>query len=102
MEGSVSTLEGVKVRDVVWYRPERARAVAERDGKPPPHLYLGGDLCLYLPGSGEWYPDKPVAATILPWASLWLYYYEIWLATGEWLGGGVHPVDSKDKKALSE
>jgi len=22
---------------------------------------------------------------------LWLFYYEIWLATGEWCGGGVHP-----------
>lgn len=65
----------------------------EREGKPPPHLYPGGNLCLYLPGSGEWYPYKPIAATILPWASLWLYYYEIWRATGEWLGGGVHPTN---------
>ena len=22
--------------------------------------------------------------------SLWLYYYEIWVETGEWVGGGKH------------
>jgi len=29
--------------------------------------------------------------TIVPWACLWLYYYEVWHTTGEWLGGGLHP-----------
>lgn len=32
-----------------------------------------------------------IANTILPWTSLWLYYYEIWLGTGKWEGGGDHP-----------
>ena len=32
-----------------------------------------------------------LATTIVPWCSEWLFYYELWLATGEWLGGGVHP-----------
>src|SRR5438034_3968094 len=26
-----------------------------------------------------------------PVACLWLYYYEVWHTTGEWLGGGLHP-----------
>jgi hypothetical protein len=30
-----------------------------------------------------------IAATIVPWLSLWLYYYEVWLATGAWEGGGI-------------
>ncbi|AIQ89412.1 protein of unassigned function [Methylobacterium oryzae CBMB20] len=28
--------------------------------------------------------------TIVPWAILWLWFFEDWLATGEWRGGGVH------------
>jgi hypothetical protein len=56
-----------------------------------PHMYEQERLCLYLPGSGQWKPADPIAVTILPWASLWLYFYEVWHATGEWLGGGVHP-----------
>ena len=38
--------------------------------------------------------------TIVPWASLWLYYYEVWHATGEWLGGGEHPIARKKQKNL--
>lgn len=25
---------------------------------------------------------------VIPWAIEWLFYYEIWLATGEWQSGG--------------
>jgi hypothetical protein len=32
-----------------------------------------------------------IADTIVPWAALWLVFYEYWLATGLWLGGGEHP-----------
>jgi hypothetical protein len=34
--------------------------------------------------------------SIVPWTSLWLYYYEIWHATGEWLGGGHDPAAEKN------
>jgi hypothetical protein len=61
------------------------------DGGRIPHVYGGPRPCLYLPNSGEWRPDRYIADTIIPWTSLWLYYYEVWHATGEWLGGGVHP-----------
>ena len=43
MEGAVSTLEGVKVPDVVWYRPERARAVAAGDAILPE---FAPDVCV--------------------------------------------------------
>ena len=56
-----------------------------------PHTYGGQSLCLYLPRTGEWNSRLLIARTIVPWISLWLMYYEVWLATGEWLGGGVHP-----------
>ena len=29
-----------------------------------------------------------ISDTIIPWVADWLLYYELWLATGEWLGGG--------------
>jgi hypothetical protein len=32
----------------------------------------------------------PLAKTIIPWIYDWLFHYEIWLATGDWTGGGIH------------
>ena len=62
----------------------------KRDGKKPPHLFPKERLCLYL--SDEWHSSMLLADTIVPWIAEWLLHYEIWLATGEWCGGGVHPV----------
>jgi len=56
-----------------------------------PHTYQGDRLCLYYPGSTDWRGDMLLSITIVPWISEWLFYYEIWLATGEWFGGGTHP-----------
>jgi len=56
-----------------------------------PHMYDQVRLCLYLPSGEEWKPSDPIALTVVPWASLWLLYYEVWLATGDWQGGGIHP-----------
>lgn len=61
-----------------------------------PHTFTQNEPCLFLPGGNEWRSDKKIALTIVPWLSLWLFYYEVWLATGEWLGGGVHPRLEKD------
>lgn len=55
------------------------------------HTYPGGNLCLYLPNNGEWSGDMSLAHCIIPWISTWLFYYEMWHATGEWLGGGHEP-----------
>lgn len=83
----------------IEYRAESAPKVFIED--PPlkrrqqdqriPHTYDEDRPCLFLPGSGEWRSDKHVANTIVPWLAEWLFYYEVWRATGEWLGGGVHP-----------
>lgn len=56
-----------------------------------PHLYPGENLCLYQPQYCEFRRTDLLCDTIIPWTSLWLYYYEIWHLTGEWLGGGEHP-----------
>lgn len=66
-------------------------SLERREGKKPPHLYRGDRLCLYLPRIGEWNKNMLLSETIIPWTSEWLLHYEIWLATGEWCGGGIHP-----------
>ncbi len=64
---------------------------------PIPHLYRNRRdsghpmLCLYRPYTREWHAGCHVADRIVPWASEWLACYEIWLATGKWLGGGTTP-----------
>jgi hypothetical protein len=54
-----------------------------------PHTYRGDRLCLYYPKYLEWTSADFIADTIVPWASLWLLYYETWHATGTWFGGGI-------------
>lgn len=65
------------------------------NGARIPHVYSERPtrLCLYLPDAYEWLPSMLLDRTIVPWAVLWLWYYEDWLATGEWHGGGVHVAD---------
>lgn len=61
-----------------------------RNSEPIPHTFPDNTLCLFRFKYREWASRMWIAETILPWTSLWLYYYEIWLATGDWLGGGEH------------
>lgn len=63
------------------------------NGRHLPHVYSEKPvkLCLHFPESKEWTSDKSIAETIVPWSYLWLMYFECWLATDEWLGGGRHP-----------
>jgi hypothetical protein len=61
--------------------------------KKLPHVFKGKELCLHL--AGEWRPDLKIAEFVVPWISFWLFFYEIWLSTGQWLGGGHEPVAGK-------
>ena len=73
----------------VWVEEPRLR---RRDpDEMIPHTYDDDQPCLYRPRRQEWSSEKLIATTILPWLSLWLWYYESWLVTGEWQGGGEHP-----------
>lgn len=38
----------------------------------------------------DWDSGQLIADTYVPWAMEWLVFFELWLATGEWLGGGDH------------
>ncbi len=63
--------------------------LATREGRSLPHVYSDGTLCLYE--RDEWKPTMAIADTIVPWTAEWLAHYEIWLATGDWYGGGEWP-----------
>ncbi|HAO09295.1 MAG TPA: hypothetical protein DCQ50_20480 [Chryseobacterium sp.] len=67
--------------------------VLQKNGKGEdiPHIYPGDNLCLYHPRYNEFNRTDFLCDTIIPWTSLWLYYYEVWHLTDEWLGGGEHP-----------
>jgi hypothetical protein len=70
--------------------------------EPIPHTYPGDRPCLYFPpNESEWSSRKIIAQTIVPWLTLWLFYYETWLSTGRWQGGGEHPrAEDKDENAV--
>lgn len=65
-------------------------------GRRLPHTYRhkgrGTHLCLFSPQYREWAPQMDLAGTHVAWAVEWLGYFEEWLLTGEWAGGGTHPV----------
>ena len=64
-----------------------------------PHTYSDGSLCLFYPKMGEWWYTYKWSETLIPWTSLWLYYYEIWVQTGKWIGKGKHV--RKKKKGMA-
>lgn len=74
------------------------------DVKTIPHTYgrknIYGkyyvNLCLnYI---NEWNSMMNIADTTIPWICEWLYFYEIWLITGKWCGGGKHPTQKDIKE----
>lgn len=64
-----------------------------------PHLYRDGSICLN--DTHQWDPSMLLVDTIIPWTSEWLYFYELWVATGTWFGDGedqldLSPIDTPD------
>ncbi|MCG2781004.1 MAG: hypothetical protein L6264_08640 [Weeksellaceae bacterium] len=55
-------------------------------------------LCLFYPDRSEWNETMLIATTIIPWIYDWLFHYEIWVGTGDWQGGGVHPGKTNKKQ----
>ena len=81
----------------------------------PPHIYALNskkdeqnkvfkelNICLHLPKSGEYSTTSPIVETIISWAIKWTEFYELWLLTGIWYGGGEHVEDETEKAKLSE
>ncbi len=73
-------------------------SLAENEKKLP-HTYDSKQqqICLYDWRCNEWNETMMMSHTIIPWATEWLYFYEIWVATGEWYGGGHHSSPSTEK-----
>jgi hypothetical protein len=67
-------------------------------GRRIPHLYQQKPprLCLYLPKTYEWQSWMRLDQTVVPWTTLWLFYFEEWLASDDWKGGGMHPKGDDD------
>ncbi|WP_416761851.1 hypothetical protein ACNI65_06290 [Roseateles sp. So40a] len=70
-------------------------------GRRLPHVYphegRGTKLCLWLPRAGEWSSELTMQESYLPWTAEWLNYFEEWLVTDEWAGGGEHPVNRQKR-----
>lgn len=56
-----------------------------------PHTYNDKSLCLH--DAGQWAEHMLIVDTIVPWTAEWLLHYEVWLATGKWLGD--HDLDAE-------
>lgn len=71
---------------------------------PVPHNYNHEKqrLCLTFPSYDEWGKNVALPDAYLPWTILWLYYYEEWLYSGEWKGGGYEPNDPEVIEALKK
>ncbi len=73
--------------------PELERLPGNEEGSLP-HVYGPSSdprLCLFDPENDEWNSTMLIADTIIPWTIEWLTFYEFWLMTGVWSGGGRHP-----------
>ena len=69
-------------------------------GRRLPHVYEQSPtrLCLYQPAYREWHDGLLISRTILQWAMLWLFFFEEWLVSDEWKGGGEHPQPGSEKQ----
>lgn len=60
-------------------------------GKRLPHVFRLNLLCLHTL-SRTLIASRQLANTLVPWSVEWLFFYEIWLASGgTWFGEGEHP-----------
>lgn len=78
----------LKKRPIVKVLSPKLKLNPEKDKLP--HIFTqNNSLCLHY-NDFDYYNDY-LSNTIIVWITWWLYFYEIWLATGKWLGGGRHP-----------
>jgi len=63
-----------------------------------PHRYSDLSLCLYYPPDRSWTPFIFISETIVPWTSMWLAFYELWLETDRWYGPEAYHNGQKGKR----
>ena len=73
-------------------------------GQKLPHVYSEEptELCLWLPSTQEWHPSLRLDQTVVPWTYLWLDYFEDWLLTAHWKGGGEHPQEPQEQRPIMQ
>jgi hypothetical protein len=76
----------------------RRRSPAQRIA----HSYSDTEPCLFTPAHRDWDRSMYVGHTIVPWLMEWIVFYETWLLTGEWLGGGTLPPEFDKPVAQGE
>ena len=61
-----------------------------KGAKRLPHTYNSKQqkLCLFKPSNREWNSHMLISDTIFHWALEWLFFYEEWVFSGKWYGGG--------------
>ena len=102
MEGSSSLHRSMPVVRVL--NPRLVVNFEAEEEAPLPHVYFEqpdialSPLCLFDPQADEWDRTMLIADTTIHWAARWLAAYEIWEATGRWVGGGRHdpPEETED------
>lgn len=60
------------------------------------------ELCLKHPKIDDWKPSTLLIDSYIPWATEWTEFYELWVLTGVWYGGGVHPSAQAKKENIDE
>lgn len=82
----------------IWLSGDALRKCA--DLRTIPHIYDSNEakhkvmLCLSYK---DWKPSQAYTDTLIPWAMEWILYFEAWLYTDEWSGGGRHPQQGQTK-----
>lgn len=76
---------------------ESPELVPDADGRLP-HVYPSGAICLHR--VGEWRAHMLYINTVIPWAAEWLFYYELWRASGTWCGDGANVLTPTAQSAL--
>ena len=72
-------------------RRSRSARARRRAAHPAP-LSAKAAEALPLPArTYEWQSWMRLDQTVVPWTTLWLFYFEEWLASDDWKGGGMHP-----------
>jgi len=77
IDGDIRSGGGVKI----WCR-EPALVLEPVTGRPP-HTFDDGSLCVNDRSPNDY---EFIAFTAVPWLYSWLFFYEHWLDTGEWVG----------------
>jgi hypothetical protein len=76
---SIMIKYAVGLRPKVWVTKPQIRYDS-------PHIFKDNSLCLWWYKEWDWSPTEDISKTVVPWAAIWLYYYELWMDNGEWLG----------------